>query len=294
MTELKDLKDLPKDIFNLFDPNEDHVCSEDNVKYLTDTVADVVTRRLRKVSEPTSPLRFSALGKPDCMLWFEAHPDGTKEQMTNKTFFKFLYGDLIEAILLFLAKEAGHTVSDEQREVEVDGVKGHIDAIIDGVVVDVKSASPFGYRKFVDRSIFENDPFGYVDQLSGYATVLSSEGVVTDDAPAWVANDKVSGDICVTDIPSTIVKHHNPQERIKHLKEVIASDTPPPRCAQPVADGKSGNMKLVTTPCGYCAHKYRCHPGLRTFLYSNGPRFLTTVAKTPDVPEVERYIEDEG
>src|SRR3546814_20158163 len=81
-----------------------------------------------------------------------------------------------------------------------------------------------------------------------------------------------------------VIKHHDPQEKITHLKEVIEQEEPPPLCHQPVPDGKSGNLKLPT-PCGYCAHKWRCHPDLRAFAYSNGPRYLTKVAKVPDVQE---------
>lgn len=237
--------------------------------------------RLAKYTPPTTPLRFSALGKPDRQVWFEAHPiPGGKEPLTSQTYLKFMYGDIIEQMLLFLTKEAGHSVEAEQAEVEVDGVFGHIDAIIDGVVVDVKSASPFGYKKFKENSILADDPFGYVHQLSGYATVLTP-----GREAAWLANDKVAGDVCVTYLSAPVIAHHKPEERIKELREVIAMEEPPELCHQPIADGKSGNMRLPTA-CSYCAHKHRCHPGLRTFLYSTGPRFLTTVAKLPEVHEV--------
>jgi hypothetical protein len=45
-------------------------------------------------------------------------------------------------------------------------------------------------------------------------------------------------------------------------------------------------MKLGTG-CSYCAFKKHCWPGLRGFAYSGGPRYLTNVVKTPDVPEFE-------
>lgn len=275
------LEDLPKDIYNLFDPDVDHECSEDNLNAFANGLKDIMRQRLKKYTPPASPLRFSSLGKPDRQIWFEAHPEpGTKEAMVPKTYLKFLYGDIIEAMLLFLAKEAGHEVEGEQKEVEVEGVKGHIDAIIDGVVVDVKSASSYGYKKFKDRRVTEDDPFGYVAQLAGYSNVLTPG----QDA-AWLANDKVAGDICISPLPSVVIKHHPPQERIEHLKEVIESETPPELCYQPIPDGKSGNIKL-DTGCSYCSHKYRCYPDLRVFLYSTGPRFLTKVVREPDVIEV--------
>ena len=80
-------------------------------------------------------------------------------------------------------------------------------------------------------------------------------------------------------------------KRIKHLKEVVKSKTPPKRCFKPKADGESGNEKLDTN-CSYCAFKEVCWSdanngdGLRLFLYSNGPRWLTRVEKEPKVYEV--------
>lgn len=267
----------------MFDPDKDHECSKENLDAFSDNLREILTQRLRKYTPPASPLRFSSLGKPDRQIWYEAHPgDYVKEALVPKTYIKFLYGDIIEQMLLFLAKEAGHEVTHEQAEVEVGGVKGHIDAIIDGTVVDVKSASPFGYKKFEQGSVTQDDPFGYVAQLAGYANVLTP-----GQPAAWLANEKVAGDICISPLSTPVIKHHPPEERIEHLKKVIESETPPERCYEDVPDGASGNRKLVTG-CSYCAHKFRCWPGLRTFIYSTGPRYLTKVVKEPNVMEVTK------
>lgn len=276
----KELSTLVEDIYALFDPNVTHEPSEENLDAFASNIKELLRVRLSQREDVRNPLRFSALGKPDRQLWYDAHPDGNEEELTAKTFFKFLYGDVIEQLVLFLTKEAGHTVEQEQGEVNVDGVLGHIDAIVDGVVVDVKSASPFGYKKFETNSVVNDDPFGYVAQLSGYADVLTP-----GEPAAWIAFDKVSGDICVSRLSSSVIKDHEPAPRITKLKEIIAAADPPERCYDTVADGKSGNAKLAIG-CAYCKHKRRCHPGLRTFLYSTGPRFLTKVVKTPDVPEL--------
>jgi len=184
---------------------------------------------------------------------------------------------------LFLTEEAGHVVTEQQAEVEVDGVLGHIDCLIDGVVVDVKSASSFGYKKFEDGSILTgNDSFGYIEQLSGYAYVLTP-----NQRAAWLAMDKVSGDICVTYLPVSFINQNKPEVRIEELKNVIELPEPPERCYDPVPEGKSGNMRLGTA-CGYCAFKKRCYPEIRTFLYSTGPKFFTKIVKEPLVFEVDR------
>lgn len=276
------LNTLVEDIYELFNPEKTHEPSEENLEEVAHNIKEILRVRLAQREDVRSPLRFSALGRQNRQIWFDAHPDGSEEELSPKTFFKFLYGDIIEQLILFLAKEAGHNVEHPQAEVEVDGVTGHIDAIIDGTVIDVKSASPFGYKKFEQGNVVEDDPFGYVAQLSGYANVLTP-----GEPAAWIAFDKVSGDICVSSLSSSIIKDHDPATRIAELKEIIDAPEPPPLCYLPVPDGKSGNLKLPT-PCSYCKHKKRCHPNLRTFLYSNGPRFLTSVVKTPEVPEVTR------
>ena len=138
------LKDLPEDILGLFDPNKTHEPNEENLDWIANNLKEILRTRLAEREVVGNPLRFSSLGRPDRQIWYMANSQGGPQELNAKTYFKFLYGDIIELLVLFLAKEAGHKVEREQEEIEVDGVLGHIDAIIDGVVVDVKSASPYG------------------------------------------------------------------------------------------------------------------------------------------------------
>ena len=274
-----ELKELPEKLYQLLDPETDHEVNEENLEFFASSLKDLIRSKLRK-QERGGALRFSSLGKKDRQVWYSAHPDGSEEKLTGQTLLKFLYGDLTEALIMLLIKEAGYEVTNEQAQVEVDGVYGHTDASVDGIVVDVKSASSYGFQKFKHNRVTEDDPFGYVDQLSGYANVLTP-----DKEAAWIAFDKVSGEVCVSFLSPSIIKHYKPEDRIKHLKGVIQSETPPERCYEPVADGASGNLKLGTQ-CSYCSWKRRCYPDLRTFAYSGGPRFLVKVAKEPNVPEI--------
>ena len=165
----------------------------------------------------------------------------------------------------------------------MEGIKGHQDCKIDGVLVDCKSASLRGFDKFRDRTLDNEDPFGYIPQISAYA-----EGNDVDEAAFLVIN-KVTGEICLTPVHS--MEMINAGDKIKHLKKVMEKDTPPDRCYADVPDGKSGNKKLAIG-CVYCDHKKICWKdtnqgqGLRVFQYAYGNRYLTNVSKTPDVPEV--------
>jgi len=273
------LKTLPEDIYSLFDPSTDHEVNEENIEWVGEEFKNLLRTRLRE-RQGNDPMRMSGIGQPDRKFWYASKHAETAEALDPKTYFKFLYGDVIELLILFLAREAGHTVERTQEEVEVDGVKGHIDAIVDGVVVDVKSAAPFGYKKFKENSILENDPFGYVQQLSGYSNILNPG----QDA-AWIAFDKVAGDICVTPLSASIIRDFDPVARITHLRDILQREDPPERCYEDEPDGESGNRKLGTA-CSYCAFKKECWPGLRTFLYSGKPRFLTEVKRLPKVLEL--------
>lgn len=276
---MPDIKTLVDDMYNLFDPTKTHTPSEDNLDEFANNLKEILRNRLAAREDLSNPLRFSSLGRPDRQLWYMAkrYPS---EDLSSKTYLKFLYGDVIEQLVLFLAKESGHSVTHAQETVVEDGIEGHIDAIIDGVVVDVKSASPYAYPKFVKQEVPIDDTFGYTQQLAGYAQVLTP-----GEGAAWLAFNKVNADLCLSPLSVSIINDYPVKDRISHLKEVIQLDEPPQRCYSDVEDGKSGNRKL-DTGCSYCAFKHSCWPGLRTFAYSNGPRFLTTVVKTPDVPEV--------
>lgn len=229
-------------------------------------------------------LRVSNLGKPDRQMWYEAN-DPTTEELAPHTKFKFMYGDILELLLLFLASEAGHSVSKEQIEVVVNGIKGHIDAEIDGVVVDCKSASTHSFKKFRDGTLAEDDPFGYMEQLAGYSKGLGGL------PGAFLAVDKQNGHIALMKVPKEELDALQIEERIDHLRDVVTQPEPPERCYDPVPEGKSGNMKLAVG-CSYCPHKFKCWAdsnngiGLRTFLYSSGPVHLVQVENEPRVLEV--------
>jgi hypothetical protein len=282
-TPSRDPASLPQDIYNILSDTTDHEVSEENVEWAGELFKDLLRSRLKK--QKPSGLRFSNLGKKDRQIWYKVNEPEKAEKLRPQTSFKFLYGDMIEVLLLFLAKEAGHEVTHLQHEVEVDGVSGHTDAVIDGIPVDCKSASPYGYQKFADGGFVFDDPFGYVKQLSGYANALG----VTDRAGFLVA-DKVHGDICFAEIDEYTIRGNKPEPRIAALRTVIDQPEPPGRCYPDRPSGKSGNRELGLN-CSYCEFKDHCWAdsnggkGLRKFYYANGPKYLTRVVKEPNVSE---------
>jgi len=197
---------------------------------------------------------------------------------------KLRFGDLIENLLLSLAKAAGHTVEGGQDEIVVDGIVGHRDAVIDGVTIDVKSASSPSFKKFEKNELRVDDPFGYIQQLTGYVYGAKDDPKVTDKTGgAFLVMDKTLGHICLDYYDLTPELHLFPS-RLVATKMMATMKTEPHREFDPVPDGKSGNMKLPAA-CSYCDYRKECWKGLRTFIYSSGPVYLTKVANLPKVPE---------
>jgi hypothetical protein len=276
---------LVEDIHALFD-EKPHECDAERVAGLGYAISRTVERRLmeeRSKSEFT--LRMSNLGKPDRQLWYEKHLRGSSEPLGASQKIKFLFGDILEHLLLFLSKEAGHEVTHEQEKIDVDGIAGSMDAVIDGVVVDTKSASSIAFRKFKEGRLTEDDPFGYMEQLAGY-----SAGVGERDG-AFLVIDKTLGHICLDEHPKEELQALKIRERINHMRDVLDQPEPPERCYAPVPKDKSGNLALAIG-CAYCPFKHECWKdandgiGLRTFLYSQGPVHLVHVEQEPKVMEV--------
>ena len=252
----------------------------DMQKFLKD-ISDSIYQSFEPRKSSKNSIRFSNVGRPARQLWYASKMPEMAEELHLPTRIKFLYGHLIEHLLLLLIKSAGYKVTNEQSKKEVDGIVGHMDAKINGVVVDIKTASQHGYDKFVKGTIFEDDPFGYIAQISGYAD--------EDEEAAFIVLNKVTGQVHVADIHS--MERINFKERVKDVKKVLKSDTPPDRCYADIPDGKSGNRKLAAG-CAYCDFKVECWKdandgvGLRKFKYANGSRFFTHVAKRPH-PDIE-------
>ena len=249
---------------------------------LAKDIATTIRNRLSASSTRRSHLSLSSVGKPLRRLWYDLKDPVDESKEPPHSRLKFLYGDIIEDILLWLAKVSGHTVTDRQKEVTYCGVVGHIDSIIDGEVVDAKSASPRSYQKFAKGTLPVEDPFGYLAQIQSY------DEVVGKGNPGFLAMNKVTGEICLYQ-PDKIFDLPDAEQLIKDAREALEKPTPPDKkCYDDVPDGKSGNFKL-DKGCAFCPYKKKCWEGLRAFKYSDGVRYLTKIVKEPKVDEVTDF-----
>ena len=280
----KTIDTLVDDIYELVDRGGE--VPDELTQRFAEELAGIVKDRLsEKKREPY--LRLSNLGtKCDRKLWLEIRHPELAEPLGPTTKLKFLIGDLHEAILLFLAEAAGHAVEGAQDQIDIEGVKGHRDAVIDGVLTDVKSASSFSFKKFEDGLKEDTDAFGYLTQINSYLEGSQDDPIVTEKGKAaFLASDKTLGKI-------TLDVHEKSDEDIRELarqkKEMLEKDDMPARGYSDEPDGKSGNRKLGVA-CSYCSVKEACWPNLQTYLYSNGPRFLTVVKRPPRVSKDDPF-----
>lgn len=277
----KTINTLVQDIYALF--TEPHEFDEGNVEQFAHRLATHIKNRIS--DEKSKPgLRMSNLGTPcDRKLWYSVNTPDDVEELPPQVRFKFLYGDILEELVLFLAAEAGHSVAGTQDTLEISGVIGHRDAVVDGVLVDVKSASTYSFRKFEDHLTKDKDSFGYLDQLGAYLYASQDDPLVTNkNIAAFIAVDKTLGHITVDVQPNT---GKNYDKLVEEKRSMLDWPQPPARAYKDEEDGKSGNRKLCTE-CSYCPFKAKCWPNLRVFGYSTGPRFLTVVKNEPKVPEI--------
>ena len=286
---MKKLDTLVEDIYDklsVLSDGESLNIDDKTIDAFGESMKEVLSQWANPRPRDSGTLRMSNIGKPMRQLWYDMRSESkTTERIKPSVFIKFLYGHLLEEVLLMLIKIAGHEVTDEQKEVSVSGIKGHMDCVIDGEVIDIKTASGFAFKKFYNKTLAEDDMFGYLPQLAGYEAAMGT------NKGGFLAMNKESGELALYR-PNSFDKP-DIKKKIKTVKKLIKIDTPPELCYNPVPDGAAGNMQIARG-CTWCRHKFECHSdanegkGLRVFKYSNKYSYLTRVVKEPRVLEVTK------
>lgn len=279
---MKKIENLIPDIYDLLSNREKYKFKDEDFNAFGRLVATMMKERMGD-TKTRDYVSMSSFAEPDRKLWYRVNAPEAAEKLTPNTYLKFLYGDMVELLILFLAKAAGHDVQGEQEKVEYKGIPGTRDAVIDGRIVDVKSANSRGMYKFKNNALRMDDPFGYLDQIMLYgATSIGDDKVTDKENVSFVAVDKELGHLVLDTYPV----EHIPSDQDIKKKYMMVNGKMPDRCYSDEEEGKSGNRKLCMQ-CTYCSFKKACWPSVRTFIYSKGPVFLTKVVKEPDVPEIK-------
>jgi len=250
------------------------------------SIALVANKRFSKPQEPRGYLSLSSIGTP-CKrkLWYKVNTPEEAIPLEYNALLKFFYGDMIEELALTIAVAAGHDVKGQQDRLDVHGIKGHRDAVIDGMTVDVKSCSPYAFKKFKEGTLRNDDPFGYISQLSSYVYAGKDDDKVTNKTQgAFLVIDKQNGHICL-DVYDFTKELKTKEQEMLDAKELVSGDLTAER-QQKVPQSKTSPNSKLPMMCSYCEFKKKCWPEARKFIYSYGPVFLVDVRSEPKVPEV--------
>lgn len=281
----KKIESLVEDIYEVLKTGIDTDSMPELIDKYGELFKDLLKTRLKTRGPREGTLRMSSIGQPcERKLYYEVNSPQDAEELRPEVYMKFLFGDLTELLLFFLVEASGHKLEGTQDTQDIVGIKGHRDAVIDGVTVDAKSASTYSFKKFQNGDLEKDDPFGYVIQLQSYMHSGQNDPIVTDkDRGAFLVVDKTLGHLCLD-----FHKYRKlPMEAIyERKKDLVKQSEPPARKFDPIPEGKAGNKKLGVN-CSYCPFKTKCWPNMRTFLYSTGPVSFTEIVKEPLVPEIK-------
>jgi len=315
----KTLDTLQEDIYHVLNTGEGW--TDEIATWVAEDSRKALVRQMKPRKEGKPSLRMSSLGQPcERKLWYDFNvqkvlPKNVKinRKLDPWVKLKFIFGDLTESLLLGLVIASGHRLEGLQERVEIDGIVGHRDCIIDGMQFDAKSASTFAFNKFKNNQLkgFYNtvnkggkregvwvppekaDAFGYISQNSSYLFAsLDDPRIKHKSKVGFLALDKQFAHVAV-DIYDVSDQLEKKREEIQHKKDMVKWDDPPDRVGwgTKFASKKAGEPDpngniALDAPCSYCEYKEVCHPGLRTFLSSTGPLYLSRVVKEPKMTEI--------
>ena len=208
--------------------------------------------------------RMSNIGRPLCQLQMEAKGVKGEGQPYNVK-VRNTFGDMIEALAIFIMKSAGVNIKNEQKKVKYkfngNEIEGKQDVEIDEKIWDIKSASPYSFeKKFGEEGGFlevvKEDSFGYASQGFLYGESQNKK------FGGWIAINKSTGEWTVCETPAMIEPHKT--EALKKAKDnfkALKDKVPFKRQDDDIAEtfrGKPTGNRVLGFVCSYCPYKLPC------------------------------------
>jgi len=222
---------------------------------------------LKQFEEPRRDkfeVRMSNIGRPLCQLQMEAKGIKGEGQPYNVK-MRNTFGDIIEALAIFVMKSSGIKITNEQKKVNYkfngDSIEGRQDVEIDGKIWDIKSASPYSFEKKFGEAggfneVVREDSFGYASQ--GFLYGESQD----KDFGGWIAINKSTGEWTVCETPPAVDEHK--KKALKSAEDnftALKESKPFKRCYDDVAEtfrSKPTGNRVLGFVCSYCPYKLPC------------------------------------
>jgi len=238
--------------------------SEDLLNEFGEACKSALRKQFSEKRQDKFEPRMSNIGRPLCQLQMEAKGiKGDGQPYNNK--MRNTFGDLIEALAIFVLKSAGVKIDSEQKQVEYkfdkENISGRLDVEIDNKVWDIKSTSPYSFEhKFGEKGGFnevvDNDSFGYASQGFLYAE--------SEKKPfgGWIAINKSTGEWAVCETPQVQDQYRDrfikqATDNYKALKDKV----PFKKCFDDVEEtfrGKPTGNRVLDRVCSFCPYKVPC------------------------------------
>jgi hypothetical protein len=231
------------------------------IEQIVEDIRAALTRQFVDKLDNTFTLRMSNVGRAYCQLWFDKNAPHKAIPHSTNFVMNMMMGDIIEAVFKGLLTQAGVAYSDGSR-VTLDlgeyKIHGTPDIVIDGKVDDVKSASPWSFEnKFKSfQTLADNDSFGYLAQLAGYAKAMGIE------AGGWWVINKGTGQFKY--VPADGLNVDACAENIKAIAAELEENVFR-RCYEAEEEtyyNKPTGNKVLNKECQWCSYRYACWEGL--------------------------------
>ena len=106
---MKSIDTLVKDIYNLFNSDEISMNEKEidiHINEFGDNIKEHLKTSLFEKERDKNNLRLSAIGRPDRQIWYDVNLNNKAQPFTSPTKIKFLYGYILEELLITLSKIA--------------------------------------------------------------------------------------------------------------------------------------------------------------------------------------------
>ena len=206
---------------------------------------DDLTEAWKRLSEREEPrLRLSFGSRCPRRMWYSHHKPETAIPPDPEAFVGFSMGDWWELIAYhaissrLLLNKSNLDLSMRGREVEMDGIKGHIDGLVSqrhesiehlfggpSYVVDFKSTSKWVHRRWENG--MPDPTWGYLHQAANYMEALRQDGAEVEGF-IWIVYLKDVGGFETGIASREQLAPYLTESR--DFFEKAKADTPPPRC----------------------------------------------------------------